>query len=228
MKRKLNKEEFEKLSEAMKAEYEEKNGAYFAKIEDEDEALEALRLAKKNESDSHSATKARLKELQDKLDELTNEGSRKRGDVEALENSWKEKFTKRETELLDENTKLRSGVSKSTRDSITGQIAAKISNTPTLMKRVLDERVSVEFIEGVATTRVLDATGKPSALTIEDLEKEILANKEYAPIIIASRASGGAKTPVTNSVGDGQTAQKPLSRQTPSELKAYIDSKGEN
>ena len=227
MKRKLNKEEFEKLSDVMKAEYEEKNGSYFAKIEDEDEALEALRLAKKNESDSHSETKKRLKELQDKLEELTNEGSRKRGDVEALENSWKDKFTKRETELTEQINNLTSSVSKSTRDSITGQIAAKISNAPNLMKRVLDERVSVEFVEGVATARVLDATGKPSALTIEDLEKEILANKEYAPIIIASRASGGAKAPVTPA-GGTENPTKPFSRMTPSELKAQIDSKGEN
>lgn len=227
MKRKITKEEYEKLSDVLKGEYEEKSGSFFQKIPDDDEAIEALRIAKNNEKSEHNKTKQALTDLQSQLDEMKNEGSRKRGDVEAIENSWKDKFTKRETELTEKINNLTSTVSKSMRDSITTQIAAKISVSPALMKKVLDERVSVEYSEGIFLTRILDASGKPSALTIEDLEKETLANKDYAPIIIASKASGGAKNPA-NPAGSVEIPNKPYSRMTPSELKAQIDSKGEN
>ena len=39
MKRKITKVEFDALNEVLKCEYEEKNGSYFAKLEDDDEAF---------------------------------------------------------------------------------------------------------------------------------------------------------------------------------------------
>ena len=199
------------------------------KLEDEDEAIEALRLAKKNESDSHSETKKRLKELQDKLDELTNEDHRKRGDVEALENSWKEKLSKRETELMEQINMLQNSAIKSTKDSILSGLASKYVKPEyqRMFKKDIEDRIEVQLENGSSAIRILGSDGKPSALTMEDFEKEILANKEYAPIVIANRASGGAKIPVTPAGGQ-ETALKPFSRMTPGELKAQIDAKGEN
>lgn len=231
MKRKISKEEFEKLSDVMKAEYQEKNGHYFAKIEDDDEALEALERAKKNEVDSHKETKAALKKLQDQLEEIQNEGSRKKGDVEALENSWKKKFGDRETELTKEIEKLSGIVNNSLRDSALTTLASKLVKPEShrLFKKSIEERLITEIKDGVPTLRILDPAGKPSALTIEDLEKEIVANKEYAPIIITSRASGGAEKPSRSGAPMTQDG-KPinLASLTPTQLAAHLaENKGE-
>lgn len=51
---------------------------------------------------------------------------------------------------------------------------------------------------------VLDVTGKPSASTVEELAKEIAANKAFAPLIVASNASGGG---ATGSKGGGAAAK---------------------
>lgn len=192
MKRKITKEDFEKLSDALKANYSEKGGSYFLNIEDDDEAITELKKARENEKESHRESKLKMKDLETKIEELTNGKHKIDGNIEALENSWKEKFNTRETELTLQISKLNTIVIQSAKDSITSSLANEISNSPKLMKRILDERVSVEITETGPVHRILDAQGKPSAMTLEDLKKETIANKEYSPIIIASRASGAA------------------------------------
>lgn len=207
MKRKINKETFDKLSDEKKADYKEKNGEYFLIIEDEDEAVETLRRAKENEVENHKETKKKLKELESQLEELTHGSHKKAGDIEALENSWKTKFNTRETELTTEIGRLKNIVSSSLKDSALTSLAAKLVKPEShrLFKRSIEDRFNVEIEGEKSTLRILDIHGKPSALTLEDLEKEILANKEYSPIIIASRASGAAGGSDTKSRGAGGT-----------------------
>jgi len=227
MKRKISKEEYEKLSDVLKAEYELKGDSYLAKIEGDDDAITALRNAKDNESNAHKETKKLLSTLQEQLDNLTGEKNKRDGNIEALEKSWKDKLTARESELTAQINNLSNSAIHSAKEAITGPLAAKLSSkSSSLMKRVLDDRISVELVDGKPVTRILDLAGKPSAMSLEDLQKEIVANKEYAPIITVSRASGGASNP-SNAAG-GHTPSngndgKPviLSKMTPAQLTDY-------
>lgn len=210
LKRKISKEEFDKLPDVLKSEYKEKNGSYLADIEGDDEAVIALRQAKDNEKNEHAKTKETLKNLQDQLDALSGDKMRKDGDVAALDKSWKEKLTARETELNNQISSLQNVVVKSQRDSVLSALAAKLIKPEShrLFKKSIEDRFNVEIGESGPVVRILDAHGKPSAMTIEDLEKEIIANKEYSPIVIGSRASGGVGDTPKKLFGAGGTAYK--------------------
>lgn len=234
MKLKISKEEYDKLPDLLKAEYTEKNGAYHQNVPDTDEAIEALRLAKENEKKEHKATKDALENLKNELAEIRNEGNRKKGDVEALETSWKGKLAARETELTNQINALRNHVIKSMRDATSGELASAISTVPSVMKRILTDRMTIDFEGETPSLRILGIDGKPSALTIEDLKKEILANPEYAPIIIGSKASGGASKPAnagganerkTYADKDGKPVD--LASMTPGQLVATLGLKKE-
>ena len=75
-------------------------------------------------------------------------------------------------------------------------------------------RLDLEIADGVPITRVLDAAGKPSALSLDDLKKEFVDNKSYAAIIKASDANGGGAGP--SSDGNG-VPNKKLSEMTATE-----------
>lgn len=44
---------------------------------------------------------------------------------------------------------------------------------------------------GEHIVRILDKDGKPSALNMDDLKKEVLGSKALAPLLSGSKASGG-------------------------------------
>lgn len=229
MKRKLSKTEYEALHDILKSEYEEKNGSYHAKIEDEDDAVNALRKAKDNESNAYKETKAALAKALADAEELKTGQHRKNGDVEALDASWKAKFAERETELLNENGTLKGAAIKAAKEAVLSGLASKHIKPEyqRMFKKDIDERIEVQLENGAAVMRILGHDGKPSALTMADFEKEVLANKEYAPIIIASRASGGSAPARLAGHGMPNTneTQTPLRLQSNSEIVALLKSK---
>jgi hypothetical protein len=109
-----------------------------------------------------------------------------------LEKSWGEKFTARETELLNEKQSLEAQVYKLTVGSKATELAAKLAvpGSDSVLLPHISNRLQVETVDGEIKIRVLDLQGKPSALSIEDLEKEFRANEAFKPLIRASNASG--------------------------------------
>ena len=74
---------------------------------------------------------------------------------------------------------------------------------------------------------MLDKDGKPSALSVEDLEKEVLSNKAFAPILRGSQASGGNASG-RNDSASGAGKHKPIdpskfdmSKASPAEIVAF-------
>jgi hypothetical protein len=224
MKRKISKEEFEKLSDALKENYKEKNGSYLLNIEDDDDAIVELRQARDHEKEDHRNTKLKMKELETKLDELTNGKHKLDGNIEALEKSWKEKFENREKELLGEVGKLKGMLSGSVKETTLTALASKFvkPDFQRFFKKDIETRFEVELEGDKPTLRILGKDGKPSALSLEDFEKEILANKEYGSILIASRASGAGGTDKPKPAGGTVHADsegKPLNLATMSPIR---------
>ena len=152
------------------------------KTKTKEEILEAIK--------ARQAAEKEAKELRDKLDEITAGAARKTGDIEALEKSWGEKLSKREAELLKEIEGRDGHLNKMLVDNVAQSLAAKLSISPAVIMPHIKSRLQAEFKDGAGATRVLDATGKPSAMTLEELETEFRNNKDFAPIIIGSKASG--------------------------------------
>jgi len=230
IKRKISKEEFEKLPDILKSEYEEKGGSYIAIIDGDDEAVEALKKAKEHESNAHKETKTKMKELEDRLNTMDYDGKKKNNDIEAIEKSWSEKLANREKELSGERDSLKSMLSSSLRDATIASIASKIvkPDAQRLFKKSIEERFNVELDGDKPAIRILDREGKPSAMSLDDFEKEILADKEYSSILVGSKASGGAGVKPGQSVASpGESKPVDLSKLKPAELAAHIKTKHE-
>lgn len=192
LKKKLTKNAYDNADEAVKLLYKESNGSYVLDLEgDDDNDVDELRRAKDRETQAARDLRKQLKEAQEQLAELNGNDARKRGDVEALEKSWKEKLERREQELSQTLAKKDGFIKQMLVQDRAEALATKISNAPALMRRVIQERLLVELDGDEPQLRVLDKDGKPSAMTLADLEKEMVANPEYAPIVIGSKATGG-------------------------------------
>ncbi len=226
LKKKLTKEEYAKLSDALKAEYIE-DGDGFRLDVDGDEDTGALKRAKDREAQLRKDAEKEAKELRERLESIEGDDARKKGDIATLEKSWQSKLDKQREEYEAKVSKLTAHTTKTLVDNVASQLAHKISNAPALIMPHIKSRLIADFDGDTPVTRVLDKDGKPSALTIDELANEFVANKDFSAIITASKASGGAGKPSQNGGGapkfNGQS-DKPadLSKMNPAELAAYL------
>ncbi|PKE30967.1 hypothetical protein CWS43_09810 [Rahnella sp. AA] len=189
----LTKEEFEALDESAKALYVAKGDGYQLAV---DGAPDVDGLQRKNEEllkekakwrEDREAAEKLAKEKDDQAKELAAEQARKKGDIETLEKSWQEKLTVREKELLSQIEERDSRLTTLLVDNVAQSLATKLAgDSAAVIMPHIKSRLLVED----GKTRIIDAEGKPSAATLEDLEKEFRGNKLFAPIVIGSRASG--------------------------------------
>lgn len=225
LKKKLSKEEFAKLPEHFKSEYVEDGEGYRLDV-DGDEDTGALKRAKDREAQLRKDAEKKAKELEDKLAEISGDDARKRGDIETLEKSWQSKLDKQREEYEGRVSKLTSHTQKQLVDNVALNIATKISTAPSLILPHIKARLQADFEGDEPKTRVLDKDGKPSALTVDELANEFVANKDFSAIIVGSKASGGAGKSSQNGGGAPKfnDSDKPadLSKMNPAELAAHL------
>lgn len=196
---KLTEEEYKKLSKDLQSEYAKDGDDYVLKLEDSDgEDLSNLRSAKDHEKKKRQEAEKKIKDLQkekddleEKYEQLESSGTGAIKDKEALEKSWKTKLEKTEAKLKAEVDKRDSQIRKIMVEDKAREIAARISTTPKAMERILRDRITIEEDGEEFAIRILDKDGKPSALSVTELEKEMLSDKELSGIIKGSQASGG-------------------------------------
>ncbi|MNF70898.1 hypothetical protein D3C84_528290 [compost metagenome] len=117
--------------------------------------------------------------------------------MEELEKSWTEKYNRREAELTGQLESTNSALQGQIRDLTVGRTATDIATTlaiPGSAKALLphiERRLSVEQRDGKPTVVVLDASGKLSAATLDELKAEFTNDPAFGPLIAGSKASGG-------------------------------------
>lgn len=200
LKRKL--ESLEGLDASLHSHYVQADGGFVLQIEG-DEDTGALKRAKDHEKNLRVAAEARVAELQASVEALTAERDTaiterdaakadKGKDVQALEASWQAKVDAANARLTEVQTALTSEVERLLVTNTAQAMAAEISTVPELFQSVISSRLKVEKgADGQYFTRVLDASGTPSAATLDELKQELLANDKYAAIIISSKGTGG-------------------------------------
>lgn len=210
-------ENLDGVEESVKSLYEEKDGKYVLKIEGIPQPQNDDGLRKKVD-ELLAEKKAEQQKRKEAEEQAALEHARKKGDIDALEKSWGEKFTARETELLNEKQALEAQVYKLTVGSKATELAAKLAvpGSDSVLLPHISNRLQVETVDGEIKIRVLDLQGKPSALSIEDLEKEFRANEAFKPLIRASNASGSGA-----SGGQGGGATKKPSEMTTAERQEW-------
>ena len=224
LKKKLTKEEHSKLSDHLKAEYIEDGDGFRLDI-DGDEDTGALKRAKDREAQLRRDAEAKLREAQEELDRINGDDARKKGDIATLEKSWQKKLDDTKAEYEGKVSKLTTHTTKTLVDNVATQIATKISNAPALLLPHVKSRLQADFEGDSPVTRVLDKDGKPSAMTVEELAAEFVANKDFSAIISASKASGGAGKPSNNNGGGApNNSDKPadLASMNPAQLAEHI------
>lgn len=124
---------------------------------------------------------------------LAEEAARKNGDLEAIENSWREKLNNTEQELKSKYDSAQKRIHELTVGRTAQELAGKLAkpHAQRLLAKEINERLTLDENGSV---RVLDAQGKPSALTIAELETELRNDVTYQDIILINNSSGGGAT----------------------------------
>lgn len=200
MKRKITKAEYDALVDAVKAHYKADGDNYLLQLaEDADNDPVELRRARDREREAAKDAKKKADDLQIKLDELNNNSARKNGDIEALENSWKQKLKDAGTASEAAIAKLKESLKKLLVKDKAASIAKELAgDSAELLQPHIESRLQADLDGAEPITRILDTNGALSAKSLDDLQKEIVADKRFSAIIVASRASGGAGTGRSN------------------------------
>ena len=183
--------------------------ADFLALKDSVSKLEA-----KNQELISEKAKAKREAEQAALD-----AAKKGGDVEALEKSWQEKLSSRETELTTQLQTYQQMIQQVTSGAAATELAARLALdecSPALLPHI-QARLTTEIKDGKPTLRVLDKDGKPSAMTVADLEAELKATPYLKPLIRGSAASGGFPP---GGAGGAQTSLMSLTADQRAHLKA--------
>lgn len=178
------------VPEAVRSFYVEQDGEYQLTVEglEDTGALKRSLDHVRRERDAHKGEAARLKAEKEAADLAALKAT---GDMESLQKSYEDKIKAQNDAEKARIKALEDKAKRAAIDAAAIKLATELSTVPTLMQRIIAERLYVDLVGDDALVRVADATGKPSAASLDDLRKEILANKEYASILIGSKASGG-------------------------------------
>jgi hypothetical protein len=217
MKRKISKDEFAALPEALKQYYKQEGDSYVLQLEGDEDAG-ALRRAKDREVEARKAAEKKAQELQDQINSLTDGNARKAGDIATLEKSWKEKHEQLKTEFESKLSAKDKYIKDSLLKGTTAQLAAALAGENSiLLVPHIKERLTVDFSGEAPVLRVLDKDGNASALSLEDLKKEFVENKQFASIIIGSKATGGAGSGRSGNGGSSGAGDKKFNELTEAE-----------
>lgn len=191
LKAKLTKAEFDALSEELKKAYKTVGDAYLLDAEGVDDVGE-LRRAK----DRAAQLAKELKEENDRLKQEAEAGeeltAKKKGDIETLEKSWKSKLDKANADNAIKVTELTKHVQSLAVDGLAQTMATELAgDSAVLLTPLIKQRLAADLTGDKPITRVLDADGKPSALSIKELKEEFAKDSRFASIIIEGRGSGG-------------------------------------
>ncbi len=216
------------VPESLRSEYKEHEGKFYLDVDgiDDHHAVGALRRAKDYEKDEARTAKGKIATLSTQIESLTTELADLRksgipkGDVEALETSYKTKYATKEAELNQRIEKLTKSLEGHLLDGnamkLANEIAAKPEYVELLMPHIRHRLKLEDGEDGAQIVRILDKDGKPSASNLDDFKKELMGNKAFSAILTGSKASGGGASGGGGS-GGGAPSGKKLSEMTSQE-----------
>ncbi|TWC11444.1 hypothetical protein FBY06_14433 [Pseudomonas sp. SJZ085] len=219
----------EGVDDTVRALYTEKDGKFVLGIEGlpQPEDVSGLKAKVDELLGEKKAAEKKAREAEEAARLEREELARKSGNVEELEKSWSEKYSKREAELSAMLEQERGTLSTQIRDLTVGRTATDIASAlaiPGSAKALLphiERRLSVEQRDGKPVVVVLDQQGKLSAATLDELKAEFANDSAFAPLIAGSKASGGGAA----GAGGGGGAAKGKIGGTKEERQAAIASR---
>ena len=197
LKIKLTKAEHAALNDAIKPEYKAEGEDFVLDTDTPFEDVTGLKKALQTQKDQRLEFSTKNAALEKQVAALTEEKETLETRAKApgdLEKSYKTKIEKMDADGKTERERLTGQLRSILVDGVATQMASEISTAPHLLTPHLKSRLSIEEVDGKFITRVLDSEGKASALSVNEFKEEILADTKFAPILTASKASGGGNT----------------------------------
>lgn len=149
------------------------------------------------------AAKAKAKEEAEAARVAAEEAARKSGDVSALDKSWQEKYSKLESEASAKVAAANAQLQSVLVDSVAQKAAMDIAVDAECAELLADKlrgSLGLAEVDGKMQTVVFDADGKRSALTVDELKKQLIA--KYPRLVKGNPASGaGGITQPAGSAG---------------------------
>lgn len=204
------------VADGLKEHYTQQSDGKFH-LQDDKGSLSALASAKEHEKNLRVAAEGKVTQLTKDLEDATGKVTTaeqerdaakadKGKDVTALEASWQQKVDAAKAEKERIEGELTGEIERLLVTNTAQAMAAEISTVPELFQDVIAKRLKVEKgADGKYFTRVMDEAGTPSAKTVDEYKKELLANPKYATIVISGKGSGGG---AGGSGSGGGTADK--------------------
>lgn len=212
LKRKINKATFDALNPAIQFEYKKESDDSY--VLDTDDARELMQ-ARDNEKREKEAIAKERDDIKKELKTIKDSNS----NWESLETSYKSQIAA----LQADNEAANTTVTQLKRERATGPAADKIASkflAPGLIRDKILPRLDIDPRDD-SKVLVLDAAGKPTALTLVDLEKEFVDNPEYKSIVIAHKGSGSASgglPVVPGQTTDPNSPKKTIAQMKPAEI----------
>ncbi len=194
------------------------------------EAAEAKRLreendrltAKSREADKHKKEQERIAR------ENAEKASLAAGDLESYKKSVDEKISGITQEIGTERDLYRSIAEKRTSGAAASSLANKLAmpgESEALLPHI-QGRIGSKVVDGDMVAIVLDSQGRETAMTIDDLEKELRKVPYLKRLIVASNASG-AGAPGGHGQGNGKLKTKDqVAAMSPFEKAEYFKESG--
>jgi dsDNA-specific endonuclease/ATPase MutS2 len=190
--------DLEGIDESVQSLYEKAEDGYQLKVEGmpEVEDVSGLKSALEKEREKRRQAILEREEAAEKARQVAEEKARKSGDLEALEKSWEQKYNKLQQDLETEKKDLLGVLENNTIHATAMELATSnaVQGSAKVLLPAFEGRIGMEFREGKAVPVVLDAEGKPSAMSVDELVEEVRNDPAYAPVIVASKATGGGAT----------------------------------
>lgn len=208
----------EEVPEAERALYvEDKEVGFKLAVEGIEDPAE-LRRAKQRETEGRKAAEKRIADMEaaqatkdEDARKAKEEALKKAGDVDSLQKSWQEKYDKdieaERNKYVPALSEMEKDLQREMIDRHATEIAAAISlpGSEKVLFPHVQRRLRIEMRDGRRTTVVVDPEGKASAMTLDELKKEFVADKGFAPMLAASRASGGGANGGKGGATDAKT-----------------------
>lgn len=197
MKYKIDKAAFDALEPSLQAFYKAQGEDYVLAIEGlpepQNEDVTGLKAKVAELLNEKKDEKLRREQAEEAARIAAEEAARKSGDTEALDRSWSEKHTKaigeKETALSALQQQVHALTVGATAARLAGELAVQGSSA--VLQQLIEPSLSMEIRDGKPIVVVLDADRRPTALTVDEFKNQLFNDAALAPLIAASRATGG-------------------------------------
>lgn len=198
----LTPDEHKALNETVQGEYTEKDGAFVLSLEGHEEHFAPkakLHIAETHRREAEKKVAESEAREAGLLSKLENADGKKA--IEEIRTNAQAEIDKVKSEYAEKEAAAKIESNKNLIAAEAGKFAGEKFTIPSLIQDAYAKRLSVEEVDGKQVVRVLEADGTASAKSVDDLQKEFLDNKEFAPIIKGAQSSGSGATKDEHSGG---------------------------